>query len=232
MSVSFLRQLDIFDPSSFFYDCHVIGCGAVGSRLAECLVRLGVKNLNLYDADFVDSHNVPTGIFTPEQEGMHKVWAINNQLSCLASHSGCEITMHPFMITADVAKEEGLRGLQGIVFLCVDTMSARREIWETCIKRNPGVCLMIEIRIGGQEGRIYTVLPCDLLHIRSWEEVSQYRDEDSPEPACTNRAVITTVNVAVGLAVQQLILWHRKSQFSNSIVFGLDGTPLLSANTW
>lgn len=228
MSISFLRQLDIFNPSSFFYDCHIIGCGAVGSRLAECLVRLGVKNLNLYDADFVDSHNVPTGIFIPEQEGIRKVGATKNQLSYLASYSGCEITMHPEMVT----KEKGLRGLPGIVFLCVDTMSARREIWNACIKQNPGVHLMIEIRIGGQEGRIYTVLPCDLLHIRSWEEVSQYRDEDAPEPACTNRAVITTVNVAVGIAAQQLILWHSKSLLSNSIVFGLDGAPLLAANTW
>ena len=220
--ISFLRQLDIFDPESFDQTCHIVGVGAVGSRLAENLARLGIKKLELYDQDTVKPHNVPTGAFCPLHVSMSKVQAMKEQLSFFTN---TEIIAHCQMVESEVS-------FQGIVFLCVDSMNARRQIWQKCIKQNLNSPLMIEIRIGPQEGRIYTVNPLDLQEIDYWEKVSSYPSGHNEELPCTSRSIITTVSMAAALAVQQLILWHCKLWYPNSLILGLQGKPLLMTDKW
>jgi len=214
--------MDIFNPDSFHQICHIVGVGAVGSRLAESLARLGIKSLELYDKDIVREHNIPTGSFLHYQIQRHKVEAVAEQLSFF---SETKVSTHRQMV------EETIR-FCGVVFLCVDTMKARREIWEKSIRGNPSVSLMIEIRIGPRQGIIYTVNPLDLKEIECWEGVSAYADGYNEQLPCTLRAVITTVNVAVGLAVDQLIKWHSHEWLANSIVFGLQNEAVLRAERW
>lgn len=220
--ISFLRQLDIFDPGTFYQTCHIVGVGAVGSRVAENLARLGIKKIELYDHDVVQSHNVPTGAFNPGQIGIPKVQAMKEQLS---SFNETRVIAHCQMI-------EGQTSFQGIVFLCVDSMEARQRIWQSSIKQKLFIPLMIEIRIGAQEGRIYTVNPLALEEIKNWEAVSNYSDDDAQEVPCTYRSIISTVATVVGYAVNQVILWHAGFPYPNSIILGLKGLPLLRADRW
>lgn len=221
-SVSYLRQMDIFNPDTFCQTCFVVGAGAVGSRLAGSLVRLGVRKLELFDADIIKEHNIPTGAFLPGQVGRPKTEAIAEQLSCF---SGVEVLAHCEMV------EKSIR-FNGVVFLCVDTMEARRKIWKNCIKQNPLVSLMVETRIGPRQGLIYTVNPLDSKEIRRWENLSAYSDEYNEQLPCTLRSVITIVDVVVGLAVDQLIKWHSRQWFANSIVIGLQEEGVLFAERW
>lgn len=218
---SFLRQLNIFNPETFNHVCHIIGVGAVGSRLAENLSRLGIKRLELYDKDTVQPHNIPTGAFSPYQTGFPKVQAVKKNLLYLTT---TEVTAHCQMVEDKIL-------FQGIVFLCVDSMDSRRQIWQDCIKQNPNIPLMIEIRIGPQEGRIYTVNPLDLQEIDCWEQLCYPSGHDQELP-CTERAIITTVNMIAALAARQLILWHCQLPYPNSIILGLQGEPLLKADKW
>lgn len=220
--VSFRRQLDIFSPAEFKTTCHVVGVGAVGSRVAETLTRIGVPRLELWDHDAVQPHNVPTGVFDRNHVGMPKVVSVQQKLKCFPDTT---IATHEVAVGTEVQ-------FAGVVFVCVDLMSTRRLIWEKCIRLRPQVALMIETRIGPLEGRVYTVNPIDSLHIHCWEEVSNYPDGHTEELSCTNRCVATTVGVVAGLAVQQMVNWHRGQNFAHSIVFGLNERPFLRADRW
>ena len=41
----------------------VLGCGAIGSTVAEMLVRLGITNIVLYDFDKVTGHNIANQMY-------------------------------------------------------------------------------------------------------------------------------------------------------------------------
>lgn len=220
--VSFVRQLDIFDPATFRESCHVVGTGAIGSHIAETLVRLGVPRIELYDADVVRALNVPCGAFVPADVGRPKVEALAERF---AAFPQTRIVPH----TEAVGESHVF---SGVVFVCVDSMDARRMMWEHCLKLRPTVPLVIESRIGPQQGLIFTVDPTNLVHIRAWEEASAYPSGHVASLPCTNRAVATTITVVAGLAVHQLVLWHAGGTPQSFLSIGLQGQPLLQTSPW
>jgi molybdopterin/thiamine biosynthesis adenylyltransferase len=220
--VSFLRQLDIFDPQTFSSPCHVIGVGAVGAGVAELLVRIGVPQRHLYDADEVRAHNVPTGAFHPANIGRPKTMALHERF---ASFTSTAISPH-----AEMVGESSRFG--GVVFVCVDNMDTRRIIWHHCLRLQSSVRLMIEIRLGPQAGQIYTVNPIDLVHIKQWEAASAYATGYNETLACTNRGSAPLLATITGLAVNQLVQWHAQKEYANLIVVGLQGMPLVEKFRW
>jgi len=56
------------------------GAGAIGSNLADNLVRQGFKNLIVIDMDRVDDHNRNTQIWTSRDVGQQKVMVLRNHL--------------------------------------------------------------------------------------------------------------------------------------------------------
>ena len=47
--MNLIKCVDFFDPTTITEETHIIGCGAVGSTLAEMLTRMGCTNIHLYD---------------------------------------------------------------------------------------------------------------------------------------------------------------------------------------
>jgi len=58
----------------------VCGAGAVGSNLAENLVRQGLAHLRVIDHDRVEEHNISTQIYDESDAGIWKVEALRNHL--------------------------------------------------------------------------------------------------------------------------------------------------------
>ena len=58
-----VRQLEFFDPAKITEEIHIIGVGAIGSHIVEMLVRMGIEDINIYDFDTVDEHNIPNQMF-------------------------------------------------------------------------------------------------------------------------------------------------------------------------
>ena len=52
------KSREFFDPNKVKGRCHIIGCGSIGSHVAELLARYGIKKLTLYDFDVVEPHNL------------------------------------------------------------------------------------------------------------------------------------------------------------------------------
>ena len=53
------KHAEFFNPETDLKESvHIIGCGAIGSTVAEMLTRMGVPELTIYDMDIVTPHNL------------------------------------------------------------------------------------------------------------------------------------------------------------------------------
>lgn len=115
------KSIEFFDPTKITNRIHIIGCGSIGSTLAENLARLGLTKFCLYDFDVVDKHNLANQMFYDKDIGKLKVDAVKENL----------LAINPLM-DVKTFPEGWVKGtrLDGYVFLCVDNIDLRREICE------------------------------------------------------------------------------------------------------
>lgn len=219
------RHKELFNPETFFHPVTIIGAGATGSWLAIALAKLGIENITVYDFDIVEEHNIANQaysilgcnfdaqpldlLYTPKfgDIGKSKVFALEEHIFI---STGTTITVHNEPFTN--------QRLSGIVFLMVDSMKTRKEIWEASIKMKTSVVHLIEPRMGLDVGRIYNVSPCNLEHIKQYEN-TYYNDDVAEVSACGNS--MTVISSALGIAswcVRQLINFHNNIELDNEIL--------------
>lgn len=220
------RHKELFNPENFNTPIHIIGLGATGSWLALTLAKLGINGslIHIYDADIIEEHNIANQAYahryyrndprvnTPYIEasdvGNYKLDAMYR---IMRESANCYAKAIPGMVGAD-------HRFSGIVFLMVDTMKTRKLIWDNCIKMKPAVKLLVEPRMGLDIGRVYNVNPCNLNHIKEYENT--YYDDDVAEvSACGNS--MTVISTALGIAswcTRQLINYDNDIELDNEIL--------------
>ena len=142
------KSLEFFDPINDYEGAiHVIGIGAMGSRIAELLVRLGIQRIHIWDFDTVEDKNITNQLYFHHQIGMKKTDALQEILKDI--NPTCEVKIHD--------KWEG-QTLAGYVFLCVDSIELRHEI---TMKLED---VMINAKyVLKNKGELYLVHRCDRL---------------------------------------------------------------------
>jgi len=194
----------------------VIGCGATGSRVALSLAKLGIQNIHVWDDDSVEEHNVANQVYDICNTGEYKVdaiWNIINNATCTSVCRHCE-------------RANGSQQLGDVVFLLTDTMFSRKEIFEGALKFKLSTQLVIETRMGADNGRIYTFDPNRLSHVVAWEN-TLCGDEETEASSCgASISVGPTAEVISGMAVWQFMRWWSikqgaQDQLENEIIFGL-----------
>jgi len=209
------RHKELFNPETFLHPITIIGAGATGSWLTLALAKLGIKDITVYDFDIVEEHNIANQAFLIQSPhgrewsdvGRAKVKALRDLVQWSA---GTTITIHNEPFTN--------QRLSGIVFLMVDSMKTRKEIWEASIKMKTSVVHLIEPRMGLDVGRIYNVSPCNLEHIKQYEN-TYYNDDVAEVSACGNS--MTVISSALGIAswcARQLINFHNNIELDNEIL--------------
>lgn len=180
----------------------IIGCGATGSRIALALAKLGVLNLHIWDFDMVESHNLPNQMFGLNDVGSLKVEALAD---IILEQTGLSVTMHNERV-------DGSQRLGEVVFLLTDTMASRKEIWDKGIKFRGTVHLMVETRMGTDQGRIYCVCPTRDAAVTQWEN-SLYPDEVATDSRCGSRTSVgPTADLITGHAMWSFIQWFQHYQ--------------------
>ena len=58
------KSYEFFKPEMCEERIHIIGCGSVGSTVAENIARFGLTKITLYDFDYVEQHNIANQMFT------------------------------------------------------------------------------------------------------------------------------------------------------------------------
>lgn len=192
------RHLDVFSPRVFGdRRIDVIGAGATGSRIVVSLAKLGIDNIHVWDFDVVESHNIANQSYALGDIGRPKVEALRDLVK---AQTGLEISIHNERV-------DGKQVLGHVVFLLVDTMASRKEIFEKALCYKPRTKLMIETRMGADEGRVYTINPSKPAQIKGWQG-TLYGDEAAPVSACgASITVGPTAEFISGLAVWQFIRW-------------------------
>ena len=201
------RHMDLFMPYNFTKKVHVIGAGATGSWLVLQLAKLGITDITVWDFDIVEEHNVPNQLFGLQHLGMPKVEAL---AEIVKEYTGAEITIKNERFVS--------QRLTGYVFLMVDSMAGRKEIWENAIKNKSAVTHMVEPRMGLNEARIYNVNPMDMEQQRRWE-AAWYPDDEAEVSACgSSQSVITTSILTASWCARQLINHFNGVDLDNEIL--------------
>ena len=139
------KSLEFFDPSKVNEKCHVIGCGSIGSNVAELLARYGIADITLWDFDEVEPHNIANQLYTEEDVGQPKTVALHKMLSKINPILKKSINIE--------YKYEG-RPLSGYVFMCVDNVEVRQMIVNSNWY-NPNIIAMFDFRTTLLEGQCY-----------------------------------------------------------------------------
>lgn len=202
---NFSRQHEIFDATQFKEQVHIIGCGATGSAVALNLAKMGIENIHIYDFDTVEEHNLPNQQFGLKDIGEYKAKALQANIM---AQTGIYVNAHTEKVT-------GKEKFKGIVFLLVDSMKARNEIFHKAIKYKPHIKMMIETRMALRGGSISVINPQDLRQCKQFEE-TLFSDEQAEVSACGHSvSIITSANIIANYAVVQVI-----KQFNGIEPFG------------
>jgi len=201
---------DWFNPIKVTNTISVIGSGALGSWMIEGLVRMGFTNINIYDDDTVNPHNISNQNFTENQVGEEKIKCMLERARAI--NSSVKIKGFGRYV---FSKEEN-NYLSGFVFLCLDNIDTRRMI----VENNPYVKFWTDIRIGLEEGQVYSSKREDrqqLLDTMQWKQ-------DDPDrvvkvSACGRElGILPTVWLVISQALNNFVLYLKEEGAFKTII--------------
>lgn len=208
------KSYDFFKPEMCKDRIHIIGCGAIGSTVAENLVRFGLTDITLYDFDTVEAHNIANQMFRKTDIGKTKVQALAEML--------CDI--NPDLQTTLKLVDTGWNGqkLSGYVFLCVDNIELRREI-ATKFKYNTYVKAMFDFRMGLTDAQHYAADWHDRKMIEKFLSTMNFSHEDAqkttPVSACNiPLSVAPTVRTIVAYGVSNFVNFVKNGILKSTIL--------------
>jgi hypothetical protein len=194
--MNFDQQDRIFRPE---LACPVIvmGAGAVGSQLVLALSRLGFDRITVWDADNIESHNIPMSAYRVGDLARPKVDAL---AELVREAMGYEIAANRQMYV-------GQTELKGLVVASVDTMEARWAIWSKC-KNNPLVPLFVDTRVAEEFISVFAVQPC-LPEDIAYYEYFWHPSKDTLVQMCGRHNAVHVSGIAALTACAALTEWLK-----------------------
>ena len=196
--MNLIKSIDFFDPKNVKGRCHIVGCGSVGSTVAENLARCGVSKFTLWDFDNVEEPNVVNQMFLFHQVGKPKVEALKEILE----------SINP---DVDVKLMNGWNGemLSGYIFLAVDSIDVRRQIVEQHMN-NLSVKAMFDFRTLLESAQHYDANWVNMDEKKNLLNTMQFSHdeavESAPVSACgVTLGVATTVRLVAAIGVNNFI---------------------------
>lgn len=217
------KSYDFFQPEKDNSRIHIIGCGSVGSTVAENLARNGLTHITLWDFDAVEPHNLANQMFRLKDINHLKVEAVKDIM--------CEI--NPDIAEHIKMEPKGWNGqkLNGYIFLCVDSIELRKQIVEAHMD-SPFVKAMFDFRTRLEDAQHYAA---------DWSDMKMKKDllanmnftheeaaEETPMSAChVTLSVCPAVRVICALGVANFMnFWNgrplKKLILADSFNFVLD----------
>lgn len=213
------KSADFFNPTEIKDRIHIIGCGAVGSTLAEMLTRMGCSNFCLYDFDKVTPHNLANQMFLNKHIDMPKLEALTQILTDI--NPDINIELFPEGWVPNNTK------LDGYVFLAVDDIGLRKQIAEENIF-NQNIIAMFDFRMGLDSGEHFAA---------DWSNTNDKKNfiggmnftteeaaENTPRNACgTALNIVSTVRTLVSYGITNFIKMYKsnKTDFKHIILINV-----------
>lgn len=208
------KSYEFFQPEMCNQRVHIIGCGSVGSTLAENLARFGITKFVLYDFDKVEAHNIANQMFTQKDVGKLKVEALADILYDINPEIKKEIKI--------VRKGYTGQTLSGYVFLAVDNIDLRREICEKH-KNSKYIKAIFDFRTRLTDAQHYAADWLNENHKTALLNSMNFTHEEAaietPVSACNvTLGVCTTVRLIVAEGVNNFINFVKDGQLKKLIL--------------
>lgn len=191
----------IFDPNDITDQINIIGCGSVGSTVAELLARYGLTNFTLWDMDTVEEKNIVNQMFFQADVNKPKVEAVANLICAINPDAKDNI----------IVKPDGWQGEQvrGYVFLAVDNIEIRKDFMEKN-KYNPYIKGVFDIRTGLYDAQCISADWTDDAMVENLKNSMAFSHEEAasntPVSACgVTQGLAPTVRFICCLAVTNFI---------------------------
>lgn len=215
------KSYEFFQPDKLTSRVHIIGCGSVGSTVAENLARCGVTRMTLWDFDKVEAHNIVNQMFTSTDIGHPKVEALKRIL----------VDINPEIEDDLVLKPNGWQGqlVSGYVFLAVDSIDLRRRFVEEHMD-SPNVEAVFDIRTGLTDAQHFAAdwhdIPSRQRLLSTMQFTHDEARDETPVSACgVTLGVATTVRLVSAYAVNNFINFIKTGSVAKFI--NLDGFSYL-----
>ncbi|MEQ8209466.1 MAG: ThiF family adenylyltransferase [Lacipirellulaceae bacterium] len=191
----FERQRELV-PSERLFDLEatVIGVGAIGRQVALQLASLGMRTLHLVDYDVVEAVNITTQGYLASDLGKLKVNATEQAVLAIDPR---------ITVNAIGDRFRSYMPVEGAVFCCVDSISARESIWRSVAERCQ---FWADGRMRGEVLRVLT--SSDSISQETYRE-SLFPQREAQAGACTSGGTIYTAAIAAGLMLSQFVRWLR-----------------------
>jgi len=195
------KSYSFFKPEDVKDRIHIIGCGSVGSTIAENLARCGITKMTLWDFDKVEDHNLVNQMFRQKDVGKLKVEALRDIITEINPDAAHDIVIEP----------KGWQGkiVSGYVFLAVDSIELRRRFVEKFFS-SPYIKAVFDVRTMLEGAQHYAAVWSDeeakqnLLNTMQFSDAEA--DAETPMSACgVVLGVATTVRIISALCVNNFI---------------------------
>lgn len=221
------KILEFFDATKIKAPIHIIGCGAIGSHIAEQLTRMGCENIHLWDFDTVEPHNITNQMFIQADIGDSKTHAVQSLMYDIDMSSINTVELHGKGWTDEM--------LNGYVFLCVDNIDLRRKIVETN-QHNPNCIAFFDFRMRLTDAQHYMAVRSDEVSMNklfaSMDFTHDEAKDATPKSACNvELSVIYTVKCITALGVANFVKLVLEQPTKDMILvdlnqFTLDAFPM------
>lgn len=213
MVTDYRKQTNLIDVEEVDVPIHVIGCGALGSWLVFFLLKMGFKNIKVYDFDKIEEHNLPNQFFKEDQIGKYKVDAIKELYEDFNDCDTNRLEVKNTRITVS-----GARRLNGIVLCAVDSMAVRKYIYENAMR--DGVAdLFIEARLSIYGAYVYSLTKD--TDFTKYEETLYDDTEAEVSPCGVSQTALPAAVNASSVMIMQMIEYLNGNTITNRIEYSI-----------
>lgn len=180
------KSMEYFNPHEVGQRLHIIGCGSVGSTLAELLARFGLTKFSLYDFDKVEPKNIVNQMFFENQIGMNKAEAVRDIICSINREAEDDIKIYD--------KGWTNQRLSGYVFLCVDSIEIRKKIVKSN-EMNRNIKAMFDFRTRLEDAQHYAADWSE-----DFEREALWNSMDFTEEEAKDSTPVSACGVVLGVA--------------------------------
>lgn len=179
------------------------GCGGIGSWLAFLLARTNIGYLRLYDDDKVETGNLSGQLFSGNNVGDFKVWAVTSIIRNFSDYYRISTYNRRFYSSDEVSN----------VMMCgFDNMEARKtyfQAWKRHLLEvsNKSECLYVDGRLSAECLQVYCIQGDDDSAIQYYEEHCLFSDEEADETVCSYKQTSFMANMIAGMMVNVFVNW-------------------------
>lgn len=213
--MNLVKSQDYFSPLDVKKRCHIIGCGSVGSTIAENLARLGITEISLYDFDTVSAHNIANQMFVESDIKRLKVDAVRDLICAINPEAKDDVRIYPEGWTPKTR-------LSGYIFLCVDNIELRKKILESNIG-NMSIVAIFDFRTRLEDAQHYAAPWNDPALVDNLLKSMDFTHDEAkaatPVTACNiEMGVAPTVRIICAYGVANFMNYVRGKELKKIII--------------